>query len=142
MNEKDIYSILNEIISDDSILIDSVGNEFMQMPLKGSCVKEFSSKDIEFAQRQINNFKSRMVNPKELKLHKSENKAYFIDGSDTTITRSITRISFPVISIDKRKVLIEFVFNVGLLSCSGGKYLYVKKNGHWKKVHVYDYWIS
>lgn len=55
----------------------------------------------------------------------------------------VYRLSVPLISANKNKVIIEIEEDCKcMLGGQAGKYLFVKKAGHWTRSKSYDYWIS
>ena len=67
----------------------------------------------------------------------------YLDIQQNITDGVINQFSFPIISIDRKTVLIS-INSVGncMLCGGGGKYLYKKINNHWKRVETYDEWIS
>jgi len=144
LTENEIYTILNEIITDDSLKIERVSNRFLDVALETDYLNDFSESDIKFIKREREIFKDFKIDSTKLKLFRPKRKCILISLGDTIIYKgSLTEISFPFISIDRKKVLIRINHNVDVfLGGSGGTYLYEKKNGHWVKMKNLNHWLS
>ena len=114
------------------------------LPFTGDFVKEFNENDKKFIQRQKLLFKDFKLEPNRLKWYSSRKKAFVFMKIDTIcIKESLYRISFPIISSDRTKVLIEITQDCNcMLGGQSGKELFIKQNGHWKRIKSFDRWIS
>ncbi|UUF13909.1 MULTISPECIES: hypothetical protein [Flavobacterium] len=144
LTEDEVYGIINEIVVDDSLFLDHVCWEFRTIPVKEEYKKEFSEKDIDFINEQNENFKGLKIKPNKIKWFRKSKKVFQYAIVDTLCDQGfLYHISFPIISADRKKVIIEFQEDCNcLLGGQGGKYLYEKKNGHWIQKKGYDQWIS
>ena len=105
---------------------------------------EFTKEDIDFIERQKSLFKNTTIKSDKLKwLHRRKN-TFVSTTIDTVCNEGILyHISFPIISVDRQKVIIEFQEDCNcMLGGQGGKDLYEKKNGHWVRTKGFDHWIS
>jgi len=144
LTKNEIYQILNEIIVDDSLLMYRICSKVDILPFSGNFVKEFTEYDKKFIQNQKILFKDFKLEPNKLKWYSPQKKTLVFMKIDTICNKeSLYRISFPIISADRTKVLIEITQDCNcMLGRQGGKNLYIKQNGHWKRIKSYDRWIS
>jgi hypothetical protein len=144
LSEDEIYGIINEIIADDTLFIRRVCWKFIDIPLKGEYLKEFTNEDIEFNKRQRQIFKDLEIKSNKLKWFRPIDKAFIFADVDTICNEGILyHFSFPIIAKDRQKVLIEIYQDCNcMLVSQSGKRLYVKKNGHWVNTKGFDHWIS
>jgi hypothetical protein len=144
LTEEEVYTIINEVISDDSLFIYSVCWEFQELEMTPEMKKEFTSKDIAFIHTQNERFKNLKVKPNKLKWYKRRQKIFDFTKVDTVCDQGIIyHLSFPLISVDRQKLIIEFQEDCNcFLGGQGGKDLYEKKNGHWVKTKGFDHWVS
>lgn len=144
LTEDEVYTILNEIIADDSLSIYKVCWKFQELKLTEEYKKEFTQDDISFIGRQTELFKNLIVKPNKLKWYKRRGKTFDFATVDTVCDKGILyHISFPLISADRQKVIIEFQEDCNcMLGGQGGQDLYEKKNGHWVRIKGFDHWIS
>ena len=139
LKEEEIYTILNEIMADDSIKLGPVFFEFSDLYLADNYKEGFTNDDVEFIYRQKSLFTKMKIRPNKLKT----NYVKFLEVHESLNDGILVHISFPIISIDRKTVLINFesIGNCNLCG-SGGTYLYKKINNRWKRVNLYDEWIS
>jgi hypothetical protein len=140
IEEDEIYSILNGIIADDSLYVGSICSEFVHLYLTDETKKDFSENDIKFINRQIENYKEYRIKPNILKCYicsTIKNKKQTFVPIIPNCGESTSTFSFPLISIDRKKVLME----ISVLSTTG-IYLFIFQNGHWKKTITHIYIIS
>jgi len=144
LTENEIYTILNEIITDDSLKIERVSNKFLNIEMETDYLNNFSESDVKFIKRQREIFKNIKIDSTKLKLFRPKRKVVLISSGDTIIYKgSLSEISFPLVSIDRKKVLIRINHNVDVfLGGGGGTYLYEKKNGHWVKMKNLNHWLA
>ena len=144
LTEEEVYTILNEIIADDSLYIYRACWKFQDIDLSPEMKKEFTQEDIKFIGRQKILYKNSIIKTDKLKWFHRRNKAFVSIAIDTVCDKGILyHISFPLISADRQKVIIEFQEDCNcLLGGQGGKDLYVKKNGRWVRTKGYDRWVS
>jgi hypothetical protein len=147
LTESEVYSILNEIIVDDSLHLSPLHSTFEKLEPIGEYSKEFSKADLEFIKRQNKLFSGISIKSGQLKncyfKHSTtkSRKDIILDKMDTT--GIVNEISFPLISEDRQKVLIEIKENCHcMLGGQGGKYLFEKINGHWKLKKAFNFWVS
>jgi len=144
LTEDEVYTIINEIIADDSLYIDRVCWKFQNLELTDEYKKEFTQDDISFIGRQSGQFKNLKVKPNNLKWYKRRSKTFEFTTVDTVCDQGILyHISFPIISADRQKVIMEFQEDCNcMLGGQGGQDLYEKKNGHWVRTKGFNHWIS
>lgn len=144
LTENEVYDIINQIIADDSLHIMTVCCKFEDIKLTDEYKKQFTDQDITFIQEQKELFKNLEIKPNKLKWYKKHSKTSDFTTVNKVCDQGILyHISFPLISVDRQKVLIEFREDCNcMLGGQGGKDLYVKKNGHWVRTKGFDNWIS
>jgi hypothetical protein len=131
LTEGEFYLIINEIIADDSLYINRVCSKFKNIPLTNDYRKEFTINDLAFIEKQKEIFNNTTVKPNKLKWFKRHRKMFSFTIVDTVCNPGILyHLSFPLISADRQKVLIEFQEDCNcMLGGQGGKALYEKKMG-------------
>ncbi len=144
LTEDEVYTIINEIIADDSLSIYQVCWKFQELELTEEDKKEFTKDDIIFIGKQREIFKNSKVKPGKLKWLKKRSNTYEFIAVDTVCNEGVLyHISFPLISADRQKVIIEFQEDCNcILGGQGGKDLYEKKKGHWVRTKGFDHWIG
>ncbi len=144
INEQEIYSIINEIVFDDTIVIDNICCKFDELKLESEELKEFSQDDIQFNEQIKLKFKNLKVKPNKIKYFHLNYKPTDYAKIDSTCSKDyVVRLSLPYISIDRKKILIEIHDDCNcMLGGSGGKYLYEKVNNQWKLKKSFNEWIS
>ena len=144
LTEDEVYSIINQIIKDDNLPILNVCSRFHQIPIKGDYLSEFTDQDLNFIIESKKSFSGIKIRPNQLKwFNKSENTQKFVSVDTVCNEGTNYNISFPLISSDRRKVLIEFEKDCNCpFGGQGGKTLYIKKNGKWVNTKSFDHWIS
>jgi hypothetical protein len=142
LTEDEIYSILNAIIEDDSLKFHTVCSDFINIDLQVENQNDFSKTDLEFIARQKTLFPNPTIKPDKLMWFAPNVEKLEYISIDTKCQGNVTKISFPIISADRQKALMEFVHNPdAFLGSSGGTFLYVKENGKWK-LSKKTIWIS
>jgi hypothetical protein len=142
LTKDEVYKILNEIIADDSLRLHTVCWQVDNLPVADEY--GFSNKDKKFIELQRKIFKDFKFEPNRLKFYSRKKKTFDFAYIDTSCKVGIeTRLSFPLISADRQRVVIENTEDCHCtLGGQGGKDLYIKKNGHWKREKSFDRWIS
>jgi hypothetical protein len=144
LTEDEVYTILNEIVADDSLFIHVACWKFQTLELTDEMKTEFTQDDISFIKRQNKLFKNTTIKQNKLKWYKRSTKEFAFTSIDTICDEGILyHISFPLVSKDRQKVIVEFQEDCNcMLGGQGGKDLYEKKNGHWVRTKGFDHWIS
>lgn len=142
LTKDEVYKILNEIIADDSLRLYTVCWQVDNLSVTDKY--GFSNQDKKFIERQNKIFKDFKFEPNRLKFYSRKKKDFDFAYVDTSCKVGIeTRLSFPLISVDRQRVVIENTEDCHcMLGGQGGKDLYVKQNGHWKREKSFDRWIS
>ncbi len=145
LTEEEIYSIINEIITDDSIQTAStICSDFEDLRWNSEFEKSFTKGDLRFSLAQDKKFANMSIKPDKIKKYywkiaEQKNISPYLkvdpNCSDTILH---TYFSFPLISKDRQKVLIH-IGSGGCFMCGGsGTYLYEKQNGRWKQIKSWD----
>lgn len=144
LSEDEVYSLLNQIIRDDSLYPMRICCKTEMTNPDGEWSSEFSKEDHRFIAQQQKRFSGFRFRPGKLKWHRMHDTALLDCLIDTSCTEGfIYHISFPLISADRKKVLFQLEDDCNcLLGSSGGYYLYVFENGKWRKAKTYRQWIS
>jgi hypothetical protein len=144
LTEKEVYTILNEIIADDSLTINQVCWKFQPLQIPSEANQEFTVGDRLFSSRQSELFKSLKIKPATLKWFRRRNERAEFTAVDTVCTHGILyHLSFPLVSADRRKVLLAITEDCNcMLGGQGTKSLYEKKQGRWVRTKQFDQWIS
>ncbi|MEO7924262.1 MAG: hypothetical protein ABIR30_11350 [Chitinophagaceae bacterium] len=142
LTKDEVYKILNEIIADDSLRLYTVCWQVDNLSVADEY--GFSNQDKKFIERQRKVFKDFKFESKRLKFYSRKKKDFDFVYVDTSCKVGIlTRLSFPLISADRQRVVIENTEDCHcMLGGQGFKDLYVKQNGHWKRQQSFDRWIS
>jgi hypothetical protein len=142
LTKDEVYKILNEIIADDSLRLYTVCWKVDNLSVTDEY--GFSNQDKKFIERQSKIFKDFKFEANRLKFYSRKKKAFDFAYIDTSCKVGIeTRLSFPLISVDRQRVVIENTEDCHcMLGGQGGKDLYIKQNGHWKREKSFDRWIS
>lgn len=102
LTEDEVYTILNEIIADDSLYLNRACWKFQDIDLTPEMKKEFSEEDIKFIERQKTLYKNSTIKSDKLKWFHRLNKALVSTAIDTVCNEGILyQISFPLISADR-----------------------------------------
>ncbi len=142
LTKDEVYKIMNEIIADDSLGLYVICSTPIGIGLSDEF--GFSAEDKKFIERQNEIFKGFKYEPNKLKYYSWRIKAFDFIEIDTTCNAGIiNRLSFPLISADRQRVVFENTEDCHcMLGGQGGQYLYIKKNGHWKFEKSFGFWVS
>lgn len=145
ITEKEAYALLNEIILDDTLIVREVYYRFSGLVLSNDMKKEFTKEELDFMEEQIWNPLVKELRPgKMIWFHRNYKPATdFVKPVYESDSGMVEHISFPVISPDRKKLLIHWSLDCNcMLGGSGSDNLYVKKNNRWKLVKQFNGWIS
>jgi hypothetical protein len=145
LSEEEVYELLNELIVDDTLVMREVYYRFAGLALSEEMKKEFTSEEVAFMEAQISKPLAKELKPLTISwFHKNYKPDQdFVTPVYEADSGFVTHISFPIISPDRKKMLIHWENDCNcLLGGSAGDYLYVKKNGHWKLFKTFNGWIS
>jgi len=142
LTKDEVYQILNEIIADDSLRLYTVCWQFDNLPVSNDY--GLSDQDKKFIDKQKAAFKDSKLEPNKLKSYSRKKRKFDFIEIDTTCNAGIiNRLSFPLISADRQRVVIKNTQDCHcMLGGQGSTDLYIKHNGHWKKEKSFDQWIS
>lgn len=145
-SENEKFEILNEIIKDDQLTLFKICSEPVKINFSKENSKRFSS--LERLAIQFQNFfpqssEIRNYNIQYFNKRVNKFKAVEIVKKCDAKYEIIYKISIPIVSPDKKKVLIKITEDCNcMLGGQSGEYFYQKINGKWKRIKVYDEWIS
>ena len=144
LTEEEVYSIINEIVKSDSLILKEVCWKFQTIELTDEMKKEFTKEDLRFIYRQKKLFKNPAIKSGKLKWYHWKKKKFLTTELDTFCKQGIVyHLSFPIISADRKKVIFQIQSDCNCdVGGSGGKDLYEKKNGHWVRTDGFDYWVG
>ena len=139
-----IYSTLNDIILQDSILARVVCNKFDQVTIPDDIQKEFFSSDKKFIQDQIKNSSNAKMDTGRLYFYSRRKKELVKSFIDTTCSINIFyRLTYPVFSKDLQTVVVGVTEDCNcMLGGWGFEAVYKRQKGKWTRVKKYDNWIS
>jgi hypothetical protein len=137
LTKDEVYKILNEIIADNSLRLHNICCQVDNLPIIDKY--GFTNQDKKFINRQSKIFKNFKFEPNRLKSYSGS----FIYIDTSCKKGLLNRLSFPLISADRKRVVIENTEDCNcMLGGQGGKDLYIKQNGHWQLEKLFDRWIS
>jgi hypothetical protein len=146
VSEEEAYALLNEVILEDSLIMRDVYYRFSGFTLSDEMKKEFTPDEAEFMEKQIydQRLRSKEVKPNKIVwFHRNYEPGDFVKLIHRSDSTSFEELSFPIISPDRKKLLIHRSFDCNcMLGGSGGDDLYVKKNGRWHLAKTFNGWIS
>lgn len=145
VSEAEAYTLLNELILDDTLVIREVYYRFAGLTLSDEMKKEFTAEEVEFMEGQIRKPLAKELKPRTITwFHKNYNPDRdFVKPVYEADSGSVVHMSFPIISPDRKKILIHWKRDCNcMLGGSAGDNLYVKKNGRWKRTKTFNGWIS
>lgn len=144
VTEEEAYALLNEVIIDDTLVMTEVYYRFDDFALSDEMKKEFTNDEVEFMEKQISELQVKEVKPNRIAwFHRGYKKGDFVKLLHSADSESYESISFPIISPDRKKLLIHQSYHCNcMLGGSGSDNLYVKKNDRWKLVKSFNGWIS
>lgn len=132
MTKKEVYTILNEIIADDSL--NGLYVCITPVELEPSTVFGFTTSDVRFIKRQKIVFHDFKFEPNNLKFYDASKKKFIFMEVDTSCNGWSDRtLSFPLISANRLKVVFKSMY-AGV----SGEYVYVKENGKWKLENIFN----
>lgn len=144
ITEEEAYALLNEVILDDTLIMRDVYYRFDQVEWNDEMKKEFPEEEREFMEKQVKGKKPLEVRENKLiYFHRGYKKGDFVKLMHRSDSGFVRHISFPIISPDRKKLLIHHELDCNcMLRGSGSDDLYVKKNGRWKLARTFNGWIS
>jgi hypothetical protein len=131
VHEHEIYSLLDQVIKDENMASKVIWSSFDTNDMELSGIMEFSEYDYKF-------FRTQMKKLWKLKITNDELNDHI--GTDRKMHKMIIRsnidscqivFSFPFISNRRKKAIISFNHPDGYI-----QYLYLKKNGRWKREKI------
>ncbi|MBS1636905.1 MAG: hypothetical protein JST26_13390 [Bacteroidetes bacterium] len=149
LSENEIYSILNEIITDDSVVLgQAVCADFENMAWNSDFGRFLSADDIAFYEKQSLRFWKMKIKPGHLKYwyweSAARNKRVPYLPVDTLCSDTVYHSSFslPIISADRQKVILK-ISRSGCFMCGSEEtVLYEKIKDHWHKTHSWNLYIE
>ncbi len=145
ITEAEAYALLNELIVDDTLILHDVYYRFAGLALSDEMKKEFTPEEVEFMEAQIRKPLAKELRPGTISwFHRNyKPKADFAKPVYDADSGMVEHISFPIISPDRKKLLIHWELDCNcMLGGSGSDELYIKKNGRWKLAKTFNGWIS
>ncbi len=146
LTEGEINKILNEIIAADSnYCISQVCWQYYDIEWTSDYDKVFTPADKKFANRQKRIFSDLKIKSKTIKCYWPCKRIFdYVDVVDTNWTKGgIHHFSFPLVSIDRTKVILGTIWDCNAPLCGWGDIcLYVKRNGKWKIEKTFSSWQS
>lgn len=135
LSEQELYGIINEIVADDSLHLEVVCWQFKDIAWKADYKSVFNADDITFIDQQKALFKGKTILPNALHWSPRRSTQQYSSFIDSNCTKDMVyHLSFPLISKDRKKVIIEFSEDCNCnMGSTGGKDLYEKRKGHWVK---------
>jgi hypothetical protein len=142
LTKEEVYQLLNEIIADDSLRLYTVC--WRADVLAISTDYGFSDRDQKFINQQNEIFRDFKFEPERLRAYSRKKQKYISILIDSSCKVGIlNHLSFPLVSVDRKRVVLQNTEDCNcMLGGHGGKYLFIKENGHWKKEKSFDTWIS
>jgi hypothetical protein len=146
LTEDEIYSILNEIITDDSshFHIYDLASHFKEPTIDHHVVNRFDYIELRFVNKQLDRFQNMSIKPNSIKRTgwRSLVKKNLSPFAEIKKIRSDTAFyyeyfSFPIISADRKKVIVTKGSDGAPFAAGSGTYLYINYNGHW---HLKESW--
>lgn len=138
VTEDEAYALLNEVIFDDTLVLHDVYYKFSGFALDDEMKKEFTPEEVGFMEKQIGELKTTKIKPdKVVYFHGGYKPGDFVKLVKENDEFFPAYISFPIISPDRKKLLIHFT-----VGQSGSDDLYIKKNGRWYLAKTFNAWIS
>jgi hypothetical protein len=121
LTEDEIYSILNEIIKDDSLMFHSVCWQYDSLTITEEAMKNFSIEDIRFYMRQRSLLMMNDIKPNKLKCYNRRLKDYVYTEIDSNTENGyFTRLSFPIITSDRQRVFMDICENCNMMLGGSG----------------------
>ena len=140
LTKDEVYKILNEIIADDSLWLSPLCSQASHLKMNDEY--GFSDQDKDFIQRQELIFKNFKFEVNKLKIYSSAWKSDRFFEVDTVCYAGNHLLSFPLISIDRKRVVFDDNGSGVTWGGFGGQKLFIKVNGHWKFEKCIGCWIS
>lgn len=137
--EQELYGIINEIIADDSLHVDVVCWKFQDIKWTDEYRAVFNADDIAFIDQQKALYKDKTILPNAIHWSPRRSTQQYNSFIDSACNKDIVyHISFPLISLDRKKVIIEFREDCNCnMGSTGGRVLYEKKKNHWVKTQSF-----
>ena len=89
LTEDVVYTILNEIIADDSLYVNRACWKFQNIDLKTEMKKEFTKEDLDFIEQQQTLFKNTTIISDKLKWYHGRKNAFVSTTIDTVCNEGI-----------------------------------------------------
>jgi len=145
VGEEEAYALLNELIIDDTLVMYEVYYTFSEFSLTDEMKKEFTTEEVVFMEQQIKASQpNRKVKPNKIAyFHPGYQAGDFSKLQYNADSGSVRHLSFPIISPDRKKLLIHIENDCNcFFGGSGSDILYVKKNKRWVCVKSFNQWIA
>lgn len=144
ISEDEVYSTLNTLFVDGNLQIENVCWRFDVLSLSGDYMSYLSKEDYEFNKFQRININDSTIKPNKLKYYNIQNQKNNLIKIDTSCSEEVVyHISFPIISVDRKKVILKITENCNCyLGGHGGIFLYEKIDNGWKRTKSWNEWIG
>jgi hypothetical protein len=144
VSEDEAYTLLNEVILDDTLAMHRVYYRFEKLEFSEEMKKEFTPGELEFVEPQVRKPVAKEVKPdKIIWFHRGYKPGDYVKLIHQEDSGYMTHVSFPIISPDRKKLLIHWENDCNcMLGGSGSDDLYIKKNGRWKLAKTFNGWVS
>lgn len=145
-SESKKYELLNEIISDDQLLLSKICIkseviERLNDGLNDFILLEQLSLNFQKIMQTEHQFKAGKIQYYNRRLHKVDHST-IISKCDRQ-HEMLTKLSLPLVAPDRQSVIIKITEDCNcMLGGQSGTYLYQKSNGKWKRVKMLEGWIS
>jgi hypothetical protein len=144
VDNKLIYSTLNEIIQKDTVFARIVCSKFDQATIPYDIEQKFFKSDNSFIKEQLDKSLNAIIDTGQLYFYwkgKNRLEKSFID---TTCSLNIFyHLTYPIFSKDLQTVVVGIREDCNcMLGGWGFKAVYKRQNGKWKKIKEFDGWIS
>lgn len=146
VSNQDRYKIINEIERDNKFGWNKICSSYDKIEIFENNCSSFSLIDqvAVYCQKLTQSFYQ--IEKNKIKYYSNRTKSFH----STQIVKNcnqdydfVYRISFPVVSADKKTVLIKITQDCNcMLGGQGGTYVFKKINNCWKLINSYNYWIS
>ena len=142
VTEEEAYNAFNEVIVDDTLVFSEICEQTSSNISVDESIKKYvTEEEFEYLKQQ-----TKKVLPKKWKpnriiyFHGGYKKGDFVKLQKDCSNSS--RYSFPILTPDRKKLLIRFESLSTFLGGSSANYLYEKKNGKWKLIATLNAIIS
>jgi hypothetical protein len=146
VSDQDRYRLINEIERDNNFGWNKICSSYDEIEIFENNCSSFSFIDQIAVHCQKLTQRFYQIEKNKIKYYSRRTKSFYYTEIIKNCNQKydmVYRISYPIVSPDRKTVLIKITQDCNcMLGGQGGTYVFKKINNYWKLIDSYNYWIS